>query len=196
MKIFMKISVKAVLSTAILGILLLAVSFAAIGAVYKHVDDHGKLIKYSDQPQKPGDKPVKMSKPAMVYESEKPVNTPATKRATTERKKMPKEAESTSVIAYVAVAIMKPENEEAIRANGGSFPIEVVSQPALDVKAGHRYVVVVDGEKRNKSSQTKITLENMDRGAHSISVEIRDKEDNVMVSSSSKNIYVLRAGRR
>ena len=165
-------------------------------AVYKHVDGHGKLIKYSDQPQKPGDKPVKMSKPAMVYESEKPAKKPATKRSSNEGKKKQKNEESTAVIAYAAVAIMKPDDEEAIRANSGSFPIEVVSQPALDVKSGHRYVIVVDGEKHTQNSASTFSVENMGRGEHSISVEVRDKDGNVMVSSSSKKIYVLRAFRR
>lgn len=195
MKIFTIIKSGNFLSLIIL-LLLLVLSTSASADVYKHVDEDGKLIKYSDQPQKPGDKPIKMSKPSMVYESEKPAqpseqpskpNRPATK----ERKQ--KQEEPKEVTAYFAVAILKPEEEEAIRANSGSFPIELASQPALDTKSGHRYVIIVDGEKHTEGSTPNITLKDMGRGAHSISAEIWDASDNIMVSSSNKKIYVLRA---
>jgi len=180
-----------------IALLLISIPLAIQAAVYKHVDSEGRLIKYSDQPQHPGDKPIDMPKPAMEYKSEKPQQKSVPKRIITREK--PKEEtskEKEAVLAYSAVAILKPENEEAIRANGGAFPIEVASQPALDTKSGHRYVIIVDGNRHMDSSTAKFTLENMDRGAHSISAEVRDASDNVLISSSSKTIYVLRAAAR
>lgn len=162
--------------------------------VYKHVDEEGRLIKYSDQPQKPGDKPITLSKPSMTYGS-KPSKNTEDERPANKPQRMEKKVEETSrpVTTYIAVAILKPNDEESIRANGGEFSIELASQPGLDVKSGHRYVVLVDGEKHAESQSATFNLENMDRGAHSISAEIRDGEDNVLVSSTSKTIYVLRA---
>jgi hypothetical protein len=178
-----------------LCLLLLILPLTAHAAVYKHVDDEGRLIKYSDQPQKPGDKPITMSKPSMVYESEKPEQKSTPKRTVTKEKSKEKQ-EATPVVAYSAVAILKPEDEEAIRANSGSFPIELASQPALDANSGHRYVIIVDGEKHTESASARITLKNMDRGAHTISAEIWDKSENILASSSNKKIYVLRASAR
>jgi len=166
-------------------------------AVYKHVDSEGRLIKYSDQPQHPGDKPLDMPKPSMEYKSEKPEQKSVPKRVITKEKRREQSSEeSSAVTAYAAVAIVKPANEEAIRANGGAFPIELASQPALDAKSGHQYVVMVDGKKHMESGTANFTLQNMERGAHSISVEIRDQSENVLASSSSITIYVLRASAR
>ncbi len=170
-------------------LMLLALSTTTYADVYKHVDEEGKLIKYSDQPQKPGDKPITMSKPSMVYESEKPVQQSKPKRTVTKEK----QEESKAVTAYFAVAILKPNDEEAIRANSGSFPVELASQPALDTASGHRYVVIVDGEKHAEGSSPNITLRDMGRGAHTISAEIWDDSDNILVSSTNKKVYVLRA---
>lgn len=167
-------------------------------AVYKHVDSEGRLIKYSDQPQHPGDKPLDMPKPSMEYKSEKAEKQPVPKRTITKEKNKEKQSEENSkaVVAYAAVAIVKPDNEEAIRANGGSFSVELASQPELDAKSGHRYVIMVDGKKHAESNNARLTLQNMERGAHSISAEIRDSSNNVLASSSSKTIYVLRATAR
>ena len=171
--------------------LLLCLAFSAQSAVYKHVDEHGNLIKYSDQPQKPGDKPLDLPKPAATSESSEQPRPSFKPSKTKEPASEPK-----PVTAYVAVAIIKPENEEAIRANGGIFPIELASQPALDTAAGHRYVIVVDGKKHQKSHEAKFDLENMDRGEHSISAEIHDKSGKVLTSSSSIKVFVLKASVR
>lgn len=195
MKPFTKPDLKPVNLFCVLLIILPLISHAA---VYKHVDSEGNLIKYSDQPQKPGDEPLKMPKPAIEYESEKS-SIPAPRRSANQPKrkeKQPEKAERKAVLAYSAIAILKPDDEEAIRANSGVFPVEIASQPALDASSGHRYVIIVDGKKHTENTSNKFNLENMDRGAHSISAEIRDNDGNVLVSSSSKKIYVLRAFRR
>ncbi len=192
---FTKPDLKPVKLFCVCVILVIFLPHIAYSAVYKHVDDEGRLIKYSDQPQKAGDKPVEMSKPSMVYESEKPAQKSTPKRTVTKEKRKEKE-EPKAVIAYSAVAILKPENEEAIRANSGSFPIKLASQPALDAKSGHRYVIIVDNEKHTEGSTTNITLKDMNRGAHTISAEIWDEADNIMVSSSNIKVYVLRATAR
>lgn len=179
--------------------LLMVLPLISPAAVYKHVDSEGNLIKYSDQPQKPGDKPLKMPKPAVETEFEKPApgsTAPRTANQPKRKEQKQEKAEKKTVTAYTAVAILKPDDEQAIRANSGVFPIELASQPALDSSSGHRYVILVDGEKHTENTSNTFNLENMARGAHSISAEIRDQEGNVLVSSSSKTVYVLRAFRR
>jgi len=189
MKIFRQLGSNKNLPVILLLALLMVLPVLANADVYKHVDEDGKLIKYSDQPQKAGDKPITMSKPSMVYESEKPVQQSQPKRTVTKEK----QEESKAVTAYFAVAILKPDDEEAIRANSGNFPVQLASQPALDTKSGHRYVIIVDGEKHAEGGSASITLNDMGRGAHTISAEIWDGADNILVSSSNKKIYVLRA---
>ena len=176
-------------------IIILLLSFAFIGqaAVYKHVDENGNVIKYSDQPQHPGDKPMSVPPPAMTFDSTPPatLGTPSSSEG-----KKADEENSKPETSYSAVTFVKPDNDEAIRANGGVFPVTVASQPALDAEAGHHYVVLVDGEKHQTSESTTFQLENMNRGTHSISVEIVNSKGETLVNSSNITIHVLRASVR
>ena len=170
---------------------LLFLAFSAHAAVYKHVDEHGNLIKYSDQPQKAGDKPLDLPEPSSPTSSSGS-DAPPPPRFTPAKPEKESEPEI-PVTAYAAVTIVKPDNEESIRANGGIFPIEVASQPPLNAAADHRYVIIVDGKKHQDSDKAQFELRNMDRGEHSISVQIQDKKGKVLTSSSSITVYVMRA---
>jgi len=122
---------------------LLGFSFVSVADIYKHVDSEGRLIKYSDQPQNAGDKPISISKPAVEKHEEQGVTKSSTTPNIPRRKEKPVQTESKPVAAYFAVAIMKPENEEAIRANSGVIDTSLSSmernirslrQPTLHLK--------------------------------------------------------------
>jgi len=110
--------------------------FATAGqaAVYKWVDEEGNLLRYSDVPQKPGDQPMDMPKPALEYDSKTPAAIPEFKPSTTSAPEK-KPEESQPVTAYSAVTIMNIRDDEGVRANGGVFDIKLASQPALDADA-------------------------------------------------------------
>ncbi|MGD8884916.1 MAG: DUF4124 domain-containing protein [Gammaproteobacteria bacterium] len=182
-----------IIRATVAALLLGLATTAGQAAVYKHVDENGNVIRYSDQPQNPGDKPINVPPPAMTFDSKPPKTTTFSTPSSSERKKEKSETLDTT---YSAVTFVKPDNDEAIRANGGVFPVTVASQPALNTTAGHRYVVVVDGEKHQSSDSATFDLENMDRGTHSIKVQIENQKGNVLASSSSIKIHVLRASVR
>lgn len=175
-----------------LSLLLLGV-FAVTGqaAVYKHVDEEGNLLRYSDVPQKPGDEPMDMPPPAMEFDSKTPASAPEFKPSTSSPAAEKRE-ERTPVTAYSAVTIMNIRDDEGIRANGGIFSIKLASQPALDAAAGHRYMVMIDGAAHQKSDSAEFQLENLVRGTHSISVQILDRDGSVLTSSSPITMHVLR----
>ncbi|MGD8570129.1 MAG: DUF4124 domain-containing protein [Gammaproteobacteria bacterium] len=171
-------------------VLLLSLAVATVqAAVYKHVDEDGN-ISYADHPQHPGDKPINVPPPAMTFDSKPPKKTFTTPSFGESNNKKKSETPET---AYSAVTFLKPDNDQAIRANGGVFPVKVASQPALNTKAGDRYVVLVDGEKHQTSESASFNLENMNRGTHSISVQVESSKGKVLASSSSITIHVLRA---
>ena len=171
---------------------LLIVLTPAYGAVYKYVDEKGNVIKYSDKPQKPGDKPISMPKPALEYQSKPaPETTPAPASEPTEQN--PEQQEQSNITVYSAVAIIKPDDQATIRANGGSFPISVASEPALDTDAGHHYVVMLDGVAHQQTTATNFDLTGIDRGQHAISVEIQDQDGQTLVSSSAVTVFVHKA---
>lgn len=177
---------------SLITILLLSVfSAAGQGAVYKHVDEEGNLLRYSDVPQKPGDQPMEMPKPALEYDSTAPeVTAPKFTPPPSSTKAQPEERKP--VTAYTAVTIMNIQDDEGIRANGGVFSIQLASQPALDAAAGHRYVVMIDGAAYQSSDSAAFQLENLVRGTHSISVQVQDRDGSVLTSSSPITMHVLR----
>lgn len=179
----------AVTRNTLIALLLGLAAVTAQAAVYKHVDEDGN-ISYADHPQHPGDKPIKVPPPAMTFDSKPPKKTFTTPSFNANKKTEKPETPETS---YSAVTFVKPDNDQAIRANGGVFPVKVASQPALNTKAGDHYVVLVDGEKHQTSESASFNLENMNRGSHSISVQIQNSKGQVLASSSSITIHVLRA---
>ncbi|MCI0504485.1 MAG: DUF4124 domain-containing protein [Gammaproteobacteria bacterium] len=177
--------------TLITLVLLSSLAITVQAAVYKHVDEEGNVIRYSDVPQKAGDEPMKVPPPALEYDSNTPASVPEFKPVPSS----PGEAQSEDrkpVTAYMAVTILNIQNDEGIRANGGIFAIQLASQPALDTEAGHRYVVLIDGAAHQKSDSVAFQLENLQRGTHSINVQIEDRDGSVLTSSSPITIHVLR----
>ena len=176
----------------ILIISLLGLAFFAQAAVYKHVDEEGNVIKYSDVPQKPGDKPINVPPPAMEFESKTSPAVTTFKPSTSSPSKSKESEERKPVTAYVAVTIMNIEDDQGVRANGGIFNIKLASQPALDAEAGHRYAVLINGNVHQKSEIAEFTLENLERGTQHISVQVQDRDGSVLASSTPITMHVLR----
>ncbi|WP_455220950.1 DUF4124 domain-containing protein [Kaarinaea lacus] len=173
---------------------LFLLSFFAVAvqaAVYKWVDDEGNAIKYSDVPQKAGDKPIDVPPPAMEFESKTPASIPEFKPPPSSSEKAPSD-ERKIVTAYSAVTIMNIRDDEGIRANGGIFSIKLASQPPLDAASGDRYVVMIDGAAHQSSDSTEFQLENLVRGTHTISVQVQNENGSVLASSSPITMHVLR----
>ncbi len=174
-------------------IALFLLSFFAVtgqAAVYKHVDEEGNVLRYSDVPQNPGDKPMDMPPPAMEFKSSTPEVTPKFTPSTSTSRSDSEERKPATV--YAAVTIMNIQDDEGVRANGGVFTIKLASQPALDADAGHRYVVVIDGAAHQKSDSAEFQLENLARGTHSINAQVQDRNGVVLVSSNPITMHVLR----
>lgn len=165
-------------------------AFTVQAAVYKWVDEEGNVTKYSDVPQKAGDKPINVPPPAMEFQSKTPSTVPEFKPPTRAPNKTP--SEETSVTAYSAVTIMNIQDDQGVRANGGVFSIQLASQPPLNSASGDRYVVLIDGATYQSSDTAEFQLENLIRGTHTISVQIQDQKGSVLASSSPITMHVLR----
>lgn len=164
---------------------------AVQAAVYKWVDDEGNVIKYSDVPQKAGDKPINVPPPAMEFDSKTPASVPEFKPPPSSTDNTRNE-ERKPVTAYSAVTIMNIRDDEGVRANGGIFSIKLASQPPLDAAAGDRYVVMIDGAAFQSSDSAEFQLENLVRGTHTISVQVQNQSGSVLASSSPITMHVLR----
>lgn len=165
----------------------LALPMLAQGAVYKWVGPDGK-VTYSDRPQ-PGAQEIKLPKePPPPEVQAAPVSAPAEAK--------PGEEPAVEFKGYSKVAIVKPKNDEAVRANNGNVDVELTLEPAFDSKLGHTFVVSVDGKPFGEpQTQPKFQLLNVDRGTHSLRVEAKDAKGNTVGDTGSIVFHVLRVSR-
>ena len=153
-------------------------SVSAQAEIYKTVDESGNVI-YTDMKPKDSESEEVKLKPITPIE-----NVPA--RNSVPASKAPKESGESEY--YFDFKIIEPQNEATIR-NKQRFSVQVSIQPRL--LRSHRIRLLLDGEIVETKRETLFTLENVERGAHTITAELLDARRKV-IKSSSNTIYVHR----
>jgi hypothetical protein len=162
------------LMQSIIGLILVYfISFSAVYAetVYKTVDENGNVIftdKATDDAEKIEVEDVQTIKQA-----------PMPSGASSNSKKN----SSSSNELYHAFSIVKPANGEGYRNNAGTVSIQLSLQPSLI--RGHSVVIKLDGEQISKGSSLSATLENVDRGEHTITAQVISSNGKVIISATS-----------
>jgi hypothetical protein len=85
--------------------------------------------------------------------------------------------------------IVKPENNETVSIAGATVQVELALDPPLDVAAGHRIQVVVDGVVSTETRQTRISLPGLDRGGHQLEVRVVNDRDEVVQSTNAITFF-------
>ena len=160
---------------------ILVLVLAAAGAqaeVYKSVNEKGEVV-YSDTPSQ-GAEHVKL--PSLPTYTAPPV-IPSAKAA----------REPAKNAFYESFAFNKPENDETVRNNLGIVMIETRLTPSLQTKLRHRIQFYLDGEPNGPLiDRTAITMSNIERGAHTLSASVLDKDGKVLVSTGDITVHVKR----
>ena len=172
-------------------VLLSAVCLSANAEVFKKIDQDGN-VSFTDVPTSKDQKAIHIDQP-MTYES-KPI-TPKTP-SSVEDPEGPEGSERTetsqSQTNYETLSINTPTNDENLRSNGGNVAVSLSSQPDLDRDAKHQYILYLDGNKVSESQSSTSSLANTDRGTHTLSAEIVDKEQNTLIKSDSITFHLQR----
>ncbi len=169
-------------------LLLTIISIGAYAAVYKKIDENGN-VTYSDAPTASDQKPHDIGQP-MVYES-KPI--PAVTSSVAEPKT--EDAVKTET-KYQSLTISSPEDDQSLRENAGNVSVSYSSQPALDTKANHQYILYLDGKEVSTSQNSHLILPNTDRGTHTLDVEIVNKEQETLIKSDTITFHLQRVSIR
>ena len=160
-------------------LLLFMVSAAVQAEVYKSTNDKGEVI-YSDIPSR-GAERVKLP--------DLPTYTPPPVPASTSRA----DRKSVQDAFYQSFSFRKPGNDETVRNNLGIIMIETRLAPALQTKLGHRIQFYLNGKPAAPLlDRTAITLSNIERGAHTLSASVLDKDGKVLVSTGDVTVHVKR----
>jgi hypothetical protein len=156
------------------GLLAVAVCASAAATLYKWVDDNG-VVHYEDRPQ-PGAEKIHVNA-AQTYKA------PPAPTVDTSRKAPP-------AAAYSHVAIASPIAEQVFVNTGGSVPVAADLQPAL--QPGHQLWFLLDGARVEGLSpgSTAATLDNVDRGEHSLAAQVSDASGTPIITSAPVTFYV------
>jgi hypothetical protein len=93
---------------------------------------------------------------------------------------------------YTKLEIVQPENEATVRNNEGTVTVGLVISPTL--AEGDSIKIVVDGsELENDLKSAQFSLNNLNRGTHSLVVRVVDKDGNVQITSNSVNFHLRKA---
>lgn len=149
----------------------------AAAGVYKWVDPDG-TVHYSDKPQQ-GAEEVHVAPPQSYTPAPLPTFTP--------RPEPPK-----APAVYRQFSITSPEPDASFWDNTGALAVSFSLEPALQTERGHKLVVLLDGQAQAPVAGTSTTLENVERGSHTLQGQITDATGTVLISSPSITVHLHR----
>jgi len=152
--------------------------------IYKWTDASGRVV-FGDRPPEDSSVETVTVQPTQTFRSTPPSEFKSTR---TEREEK-QAAEKARANQYKSVSIVSPQDDEPVRSNPGNITIQFAADPALNTEAGHRFQLVMDGTPVLTSDKTSVILTNVDRGTHTIRVNIVDGESGKTIKSGSPSTF-------
>lgn len=171
-----------------LALLLLVFALPAAAQIYKYTDASGNTA-YSNQPPN-GTKAETVELPPL-NSVETVVPAPPPPMPATQNQNQNQQ----SAAAYQVLALKDLPQDEALRANNGSFTVGVAIEPRL--QPGHLLQLIVDGAPYGQPTNIpRLQVMELDRGEHSLSVQVLENQRSIQ-QSETVNLTVQRvhAGR-
>ena len=153
--------------TALFGLLLI-LSVPALAQIYKYTDDKGNTV-YTNQPPDGVAADTVDLPPANTVNIRTPEPPPPLASDQEDQRQQP----------YRSLSLGGIPDEEALRANNGTFVVTAQLDPML--QRGHRIRFLLDGiPQAAPGTATALQLNNVDRGTHVLSVEVLADNDQVI----------------
>ena len=166
-----------------LAFLLLVFALPAAAQIYKYTDTSGNTA-YSNQPPN-GTKAETVELPPLnSVETVVPAAPPPLPAPQNQNQNQQ------SAAAYQVLALKDLPEDEALRANNGSFTVGVAIEPRL--QPGHLLQLVVDGAPYGQPTNIpRLQVVELDRGEHSLSVQVLENQRSIQ-QSETVNLTVQR----
>lgn len=162
----------------LLACLLLALALPAHAQIYKYIDANGNTV-FTNQPPE-----------GVAAES---INLPPTNTVESQAPAMAAEGDNASAqneAPYAVLSLSGIPDDEAMRANNGSFVVGVNIEPRL--QPGHVLRLILDGQPYGQPSNVpSLQLTELDRGEHSLAVAVM-AGDRIVQQSASETFTVQR----
>lgn len=165
------------------GLIILYLPFTSVAQIYKSIEPDGS-ITYSDQAPTKEAQPIKLEPISTITAREV---TPPTSTTKEQKKEDPQPK-----INYSTFKITSPRNDSTIRENSGSITIQLDINPQLNTELGHTISINLDGKQAAKGTFSQTTLNNIDRGTHTVSANIHNKQGKVIRSTATVSFHLLR----
>ncbi|QEY59701.1 DUF4124 domain-containing protein [Pseudomonas sp. C27(2019)] len=158
---------------------LLAVALPVTAQIYQYTDDKGNRV-YTDQP------PLGVDATSIELRAVNSLPAPASTQPVA-----PSTLDPTELTAPYSVLLLSGlPDDEALRANNGTFSVEVEITPKL--ASQHRLQLIIDGQAHGPASTTTtLHVVNLDRGEHRLAVQVLADEQ-VVQSSAEHTLTVQR----
>ncbi len=158
-------------------------------AIYKWIDDNGK-VHYSDVPHNIGEKPVEL--PETSTYTATPVKKVEQRQVDKKQQNIEQNEElnKEKVVGYESFRITSPADDEAVRNSPGNIEFLFAVAPALQEK--HKIILYIDGKKSGSTKSMALTVNHIDRGEHLVKAVIVDENSSVVKSSESITVYLHR----
>ncbi len=168
-----------------LALLLLVFALPAAAQIYKYTDASGNTA-YSNQPPN-GTKAETVELPPLnsveTVVPAAPPPLPATQNQNQNQNQQ-------SAAAYQVLALKDLPEDEALRANNGSFTVGVAIEPRL--QPGHLLQLIVDGAPYGQPTNIpRLQVMELERGEHSLSVQVLENQRSIQ-QSETVNLTVQR----
>jgi len=159
-------------------LLLLLLTGLAQADVYKTVTESGEII-YSDTPTKGAER---------VRLPELPTYTPPPLPRFT-----PTPAKQPVKSLYNSMSFTEPADDATVRNNLGVVQISIELDPPLMTRRGHKVQFYLDDKPHGiPVESTAIGFSNIDRGTHSVSASVVDKDENPVMSAEPVTFHMHR----
>ncbi len=171
----------------ILSIILMTIAvMSAHAELFKWKDAEGNII-YSDQPP-----PGKEKSEAKVEKETLPqiIAVPAEQPTSISSSSSPKEKISYNKVK--SLVITEPKHDEALRENSGNVSINVRVDPINFAENGSILAIYMDGKEVAKGPETSVQLLNVDRGTHTLKVELINSAGNVILATRPTVFHLQR----
>jgi hypothetical protein len=155
---------------------LYAVAWPGQAAMYKWVDDQGK-VHFSDTPPS---KEAEEYKPPPIQVM--PAGPTGDFKSNVEKPKKIK-YESLSVIAPEPDTVFTPDKASNVQ-------VSLTLEPALD--AQHKIALYLDGAMHTIGKQRNFTLTSLPRGTHTVFAAVLDEKNRKLISSDSVSFHIQR----
>lgn len=157
--------------------LLLALTLPASAQIYKYTDSNGNTVFTNQPPQGVKSQAVDLPPPNTV-EMQVP-SAPANNGQAGQQAEQP---------PYRTLQLINIPDEEALRANNGTFSVDVDMVPPLS--AGHSLRLLLDGQPYGTPSAVpRLPLVNVDRGQHSLAVQVLSGDQ--VVQQSNTEVFTV-----